>query len=64
MVRIILQNTGLSLIFQVTGYIMQSIFLLIPVNQFAPGDFAEKRVLKLVERFSGHCRAIKGLNLP
>ena len=23
------------------------------------GDFAEKRVLKLVERFSGHCCAIK-----
>ena len=31
----------------------------IHVNQFAPGDFAEKRVLKLVEWFSGHCRAIK-----
>ena len=29
------------------------------VNPFAPGDFAEKRVLKLVEWFSGHCRAIK-----
>ena len=28
-------------------------------NSFAPGDFAEKRVLKLVEWFSGHCRAIK-----
>ena len=28
-------------------------------NPFAPGDFAEKRVLKLVERFSGHCGAIK-----
>ena len=28
------------------------------VNPFAPGDFAEKRVLKLVERFSGHCRAV------
>ena len=26
-------------------------------NPFAPGDFAEKRVLKLVEWFSGHCRA-------
>ena len=26
---------------------------------FAPGDFAEKHVLKLVEWFSGHCRAIK-----
>ena len=33
-------------------------------NPFAPGDFAEKRVLKLVEWFSGHCRAIKSLNLP
>ena len=28
-------------------------------NPFAPGDFAEKRVLKLVKWFSGHCRAIK-----
>ena len=26
-------------------------------NPFAPVDFAEKRVLKLVEWFSGHCRA-------
>ena len=29
------------------------------LNPFAAGDFAEKRVLKLVEWFSGHCRAIK-----
>ena len=29
------------------------------INPFAPGDFAEKRVLKLDEWFSGHCRAIK-----
>ena len=35
-----------------------------PINPFAPGDFAEKRVLKLVEWFSGHCRAIKSYNLP
>ena len=28
-------------------------------NPFAPRDFAEKRVLKLVEWFSGHCHAIK-----
>ena len=28
-------------------------------NPFAPGDFAEKRVLRLVEWFSGHCCAIK-----
>ena len=30
------------------------------INPFALGDFAKKRVLKLVEWFSGHCRAIKG----
>ena len=29
------------------------------INPFAPGDFAKKRALKLVEWFSGHCRAIK-----
>ena len=29
------------------------------LNPFAPREFAEKRVLKLVERFSGHCRAKK-----
>ena len=29
------------------------------INPFAPGNFAEKRVLKLVEQFSGHCCAIK-----
>ena len=29
------------------------------MNPFAPGDFAEKRVLKLVERFSGHFGAVK-----
>ena len=28
-------------------------------NPIAPGVFAEKRVLKLVERFSGHCDTIK-----
>ena len=33
------------------------------VNPFTPGDFAKKRVLKLVEWFSGHCRAIKNLNV-
>ena len=38
--------------------------ILITINPFAPGDFAEKRVLKLVEWFSGHCRAIKSKNLP
>ena len=35
------------------------IHFLIMDETFAPGDFAEKRVLKLVEWFSGHCRAIK-----
>ena len=29
------------------------------INPFAPGDFAEKHILKLVEWFSDHCRAIK-----
>ena len=29
------------------------------LNPFAPGDFAVKCVLKLVERFSGHCCAIE-----
>ena len=29
----------------------------------APGDFAGKHVLKLVEWFSGHCHAIKSQNL-
>ena len=42
----------------------QSVFLSLQnsqlsFNPFAPGDFAEKRVLKLVEWFSGHCRAIE-----
>ena len=39
-------------------------FIIISINPFAPGDFAEKRVLKLVEWFSGHCRAIKSYHLP
>jgi len=29
------------------------------LNPFAPGDFAKKLVLKLVEQFSDHCRAMK-----
>ena len=29
------------------------------INPFAPGDFAKKRILKLVEWFCGHSRAIK-----
>ena len=34
-------------------------FLPTVFKPFAPGDFAEKHVLKLVEWFSGHCHAIK-----
>ena len=34
-------------------------FIFLILNPFAPGDFAEKRVLQLVEWFSGLCRAIK-----
>ena len=33
-------------------------------NPFAPADFAEKRVLKLVEGFSCHCRATKTYHKP
>ena len=40
-----------------SGFFFQKFGTLL--NPFAPGDFAEKRVLKLVEWFSGHCRAIK-----
>ena len=40
-----------------SGFFSKS--LVLRLNPFAPGDFAEKRVLKLVEWFSGHCRAIK-----
>ena len=29
------------------------------LNSFAPGDFAKKLVLKLVEQFSDHCCATK-----
>ena len=28
-------------------------------NPFTTGDFAQKRILKLVEQFSGHCCAFK-----
>ena len=34
-------------------------FAALLLNPFTPGDFAKKRVLKLVERFSGRCRAIE-----
>ena len=42
-----------------TSWFANWISLFMQLNPFAPGDFAEKRVLKLVEWFSGHCRAIK-----
>ena len=34
------------------------------LNPFAPDDFAEKHVLKLVEQFCGHRRAVMSWNLP
>ena len=40
-----------------SGFFLKKLGTLL--NPVAPGDFAEKRVLKLVEWFSGHCRAIK-----
>ena len=46
------------LICDYNGYFQNNI-LSLNFNPFAPGDFAEKRVLKLVEWFSGHCRARK-----
>ena len=33
------------------------------INPFAPGDFAEKCILKLVERFSGHRGSIKEIKI-
>ena len=39
---------------------LEEIFFKLCFNPFAPGDFAGKHVLKLVEWFSGHCRVIKG----
>ena len=35
------------------------IYHFILTSPFAPGNFAEKRALKLVEPFSGHCGAMK-----
>ena len=42
-----------------SGNVVSTLQRCVALNPFAPGDFAEKRVLKLVEWFSGHCRAIK-----
>ena len=44
---------------KVSSQFLSCKILLKRFNPFAPGDFAEKRVLKPVEWFSGHCRAIK-----
>ena len=38
---------------------LDDIIWAITFNPFAPGNFANKRVLKLVEQFSSHCLAIK-----
>ena len=34
------------------------------LTPFTPEDFVEKRVLRLVERLSSHCLAIKSFKLP
>ena len=34
-----------------------SLDLKVPINPFAPENFAKKSVLKLVDPFSGHCLA-------
>ena len=54
-----LQNEREKIIFVARKNKMQSRVVLLVINPFAPGDFAEKRLLKLVERFSGHYHAIK-----
>ena len=50
-----------QVIVEVTGSRKLENGLVIPgtFNPCATGDFAEKRVLKLLEWFSGNCRAIK-----
>ena len=40
-------------------YLDDIIIWAITFNPFAPGNFASKCVLKLVEQFSSHCLAIK-----
>ena len=47
------EPTGLALIL---GWALNQIRYFSP---FAPGNFAKKRVLKLVEQFSSHCLSIK-----
>ena len=44
---------------QLNSIMYVSKIIKISINPFTPGDFAEKCVLKLVEWFSGHYRAIK-----
>ena len=60
------QHSHVFVVVTVCNFLSQVIFvfllflgMVMHVNPFAPGDFAEKRVLKLVEWFSGHCHAIK-----
>ena len=38
---------------------MYRVWRSIRLNPFAPENFGEKRVLKLVEQFSGHCYTIR-----
>ena len=46
-----------------SGFFAKKLGTCLTSVQFAPGDFAEKRVLKIVERLSGHCRANQVLKL-
>ena len=47
-----------NLVQKIAGFIFND-FECKSFNPFAPGDFGEKRVFKLVEWFSGQCRARK-----
>ena len=51
------KKVNLFFLFKVSKFTVFLIYIFL--NPFAPGDFAEKHVLKLVEWFSGHCHAIK-----
>ena len=48
---------GCFFFFLKSGFFQKAWYLML--NPFAPGDFAEKRVLKLVEWFSCHSCATK-----
>ena len=47
-----------------SGFFSKSLVLCLPIRSWRFCRKTEKRVLKLVEWFSGHCRAIKSQNLP